>query len=74
MGCRDDVRNNDAALPDHSELYAACPSCGRALRLARAVPGTDGLVELHTFSCRECSLWVTEAADKGPSRDYSKHT
>ena len=60
--------------PDHSVLYAACPSCGRALSLARTVPGTDGLVELHTFSCRECSLWVTEAADKGPSRDYSKHT
>ena len=60
--------------PDQSVLYAACPSCGRALRLARTVPGTDGLVELQTFSCRECSLWVTEAANTGPSRDYSSPT
>ena len=34
----------------------ACPSCGRALRFVRTVPGTGGLAELQTFSCRECSL------------------
>jgi hypothetical protein len=45
-------------------LYPACPSCGRALRFARTVPGTDGLAELETFSCRECSLWITESADE----------
>jgi hypothetical protein len=39
-------------------LYPACPSC---------VPGTDGLAELQTFSCRECSLWITESADEHPS-------
>jgi hypothetical protein len=41
--------------------YPACPSCGRALRFARTVPGTNGLVELQTFACRECSLWITES-------------
>jgi hypothetical protein len=52
-------------------LYPACPSCGRALRFARTVPGTDGLAELHTLSCRECSLWITESADERPQS--SKH-
>jgi hypothetical protein len=45
-------------------LYPACPSCGRALRFARTVPGADG--ELQVFSCRECSLWITESADAHP--------
>jgi hypothetical protein len=49
---------------DHPVLHAACPSCGRALRLARIVQGTGGLAELQTFSCRECSLWITESADE----------
>ena len=51
----------DASLP-----YAACPSCGRALQFVRSVPRTDGLTELQTYSCRDCSLWVTEAADENP--------
>jgi hypothetical protein len=42
-----------------------CRSCGGVLRVARTVPGTNGFVELKTFSCRECSLWITESADKG---------
>jgi len=42
-----------------------CPSCGGALRVARTVPGTNGFVELKIFSCRECSLWITESADEG---------
>jgi hypothetical protein len=50
----------------------ACPSCGRALRFARTVPETDGLAELQTFNCRECSLWITESADQHPSRSKSK--
>ena len=41
-------------------LHPACPSCGGALRFARTVPGTQGLAELQTFSCRERSLWITE--------------
>jgi len=53
-------------------LYPACPSCGRALRFARTVPVTDGLAELQTFSCRECSLWITESADEHPSWHRSK--
>ena len=53
-------------------LYPACPSCGCALRFARTVPGTQGLAELQTFSCRECSLWITESADEHPSWSKSK--
>ena len=51
---------------DYPVLHAACPSCGRALRLARTVPGTQGLAEFQTFSCRECSLWIMESADEHP--------
>jgi hypothetical protein len=59
--------------PSHNYpmLHPACPSCGRALSLTRTVPGTDGFAELQTFSCRECSLWVTEAADENPSQNKS---
>ena len=53
-------------------LYPACPSCGRALRFARTVPGTQGLAELQTFSCRECSLWITKSADEYHSTNKSK--
>ena len=51
-------------------LYPACPSCGRALQFARTVRGTDGLADLQTFNCRECSLWITESADEHP--EWSK--
>ena len=53
-------------------LYPACPSCGGALRFARTVPETEGLAELQTFSCRECSLWITESADEHPRRTRPK--
>jgi hypothetical protein len=58
--------------PSHDipNLYPACPSCGRALTFARTVPETNGLAALQTFSCRECSLWITELADQHP--DWSK--
>ena len=48
---------------NHTLLQPACPSCGRMLGLTRTIPGTNGLPELRTYSCRECGLWVTEAAD-----------
>jgi hypothetical protein len=51
-------------------LCPVCPSCGRALRFVRTVPGAAGLAELQTFSCRECSLWITESTDKHP--EWSK--
>jgi hypothetical protein len=44
-------------------LQPACPSCGRMLCLTRTIPGTNDLAELRTYSCRECGVWVTEAAD-----------
>jgi hypothetical protein len=51
-------------IKDYFVSHTACPSCGGALQLARTVRGTDGLADLQTFSCRTCSLWVTEAADE----------
>jgi hypothetical protein len=51
-------------------LYPACPSCGRALIFARTIPAANGLAELQTLSCRECSLWITESADQHP--DWGK--
>jgi hypothetical protein len=49
---------------EYSGSHATCPSWGQALRLARIVRGTDGLVDLQTFACRACSLWVTETAEE----------
>jgi hypothetical protein len=48
---------------DHTLLQPACPSCGRMLCFTRTIPGTNGLAELRTYGCRECGVWVTEAAD-----------
>jgi len=53
-------------------LYPACPSCGRSLSFARTIPAANGLAELQTLSCRECSLWITESADQHP--EWSKPT
>jgi transcription elongation factor Elf1 len=44
--------------------YPTCPSCGRALNLARTIPAGNGLAELQTLNCRECSLWITESANQ----------
>jgi len=44
-------------------LQPACPSCGRMLCLTRTIARTNGLSELRTYGCRECGVWVTEAAD-----------
>ena len=41
----------------------ACPNCGRTMHMARVKPGTDGQPDLGTFSCGECGVWLTEAAD-----------
>ena len=48
-------------------VYPTCPSCGRALSLARTIPAANGLAELQTLSCRECSLWITESVDQHPN-------
>jgi hypothetical protein len=49
---------------DNQTLFQpACPSCGLMLCLTRTIPKTNGLAELRTYSCRECGVWVTEAAD-----------
>ena len=68
------MRATTTMLPSREipQLYPACPSCGSALRFVRSVPGTGGLAELQTFSCRDCSLWVTESADEHPSWNKSK--
>lgn len=52
------------AIGDDSILAPACPSCGRALRLSRIMPGTGGLADLRTYACRECGVWVTEADNR----------
>jgi ribosomal protein L37AE/L43A len=50
-------------VANQAVLQPACPSCGRMLRLSRTTPATSGLSDLRTYSCRECGVWITEAAD-----------
>jgi ribosomal protein L37AE/L43A len=57
------------AVGEETMLKPACPSCGRALRLSRITPGTDGLADLRTYACRECGVWVTEADSRAERRN-----
>jgi hypothetical protein len=57
------MREAMGQVSDHTPLQPACPSCGRMLCLTRTIPRTNGLSELRTYGCRECGVWVTEAAD-----------
>jgi transposase-like protein len=41
----------------------ACPNCGRSMHLVRIAPRPEGLSELRVFSCGECGVSLTEAAD-----------
>ena len=45
------------------QLQPACPSCGKALRLTRVMPRPDAL-DLRTYGCEQCGVWLTEAADR----------
>ena len=44
-------------------LQRSCPSCGKAMRLARTIPKLGGLPELHTFECRPCGVSETTEAE-----------
>ena len=57
------MSNSMQQFGNQALLQPACPSCGRMLCLTRTIPGTNGLSELRTYGCRECGVWVTEAAD-----------
>jgi hypothetical protein len=48
------------------QLQPACPSCGKALRLARVMPKTGG-TDQRTYGCQQCGVWLTEAADRAQS-------
>jgi len=41
----------------------ACPNCGRSMHLARIAPRPEGLSDVHIFSCGECGVSLSEAAD-----------
>jgi len=53
-------------------LQPACPGCGKALRLTRVTPKSDGRTELRTYGCRQCGVWLTEAAD-APIEGRGRH-
>jgi hypothetical protein len=40
-----------------------CANCGRPMYLARTTPRSEGLSDLRTYSCGECGVWTTKAAD-----------
>jgi len=50
------------------QLQPACPSCGKALRLTRVVPTLGGSTDLQTYGCKQCGVWLTEAADRRGER------
>jgi len=48
-----------------------CPSCGKPMRFARAIPRIGGLSELRTYDCRDCGVAVTEQEEPGLRRELS---
>ena len=53
----------------------SCPSCGKPMLLARIIPGIGGLPELRVYSCRQCGVSLTEAAEPGePALTYRHET
>lgn len=48
----------------------ACPSCGRAMHLARIAPRQQERAELRVYRCGECGVSLSEAADedRAPAR------
>jgi predicted RNA-binding Zn-ribbon protein involved in translation (DUF1610 family) len=61
LAIRDLVR---VVVSDRAMLQPACPSCGETLRLTRVTSRPDGRADLATYGCRQCGVWVTEAADE----------
>jgi ribosomal protein L37AE/L43A len=57
------IRELMQEVANQAVLQPTCPSCGRTLRLSRTTPRTSGLSDLRTYSCRECGVWITEAAE-----------
>ena len=57
------VQKSTRSGAERAILQPICPSCGALLRLARYTPGSGGLVALMTYACRDCGVWLTEAAD-----------
>jgi hypothetical protein len=58
LAIRDLVREVDG------QLQPACPSCGKPLRITRSMPRPGGRIDLRTYRCQQCGVWLTEAADE----------
>jgi hypothetical protein len=50
-------------VANQAVLQPACPSCGRMFASFADDSEASGLSDLRTYSCRECGVWITEAAD-----------
>jgi hypothetical protein len=48
---------------DESQNAPLCPSCGRPMRLKRAVPRLGALPELRTYDCAACGVTYTQAVE-----------
>jgi hypothetical protein len=48
---------------DHEHIKSdhICLSCGKAMRLARTIPGIGELPELRTYDCNACGVVFTES-------------
>jgi hypothetical protein len=54
----------DREHPDH-----ICLSCGKAMRLARTIPGIGELPELRTYDCKACGVVFTESVGRAEWRE-----
>jgi len=48
---------------EYGTVPRPCPSCGRAMHLARTTPQAGKVSDLSVFKCGECGVWLSEASD-----------
>ncbi len=56
----------DELTKSGSDVVAArplCMNCGRPMHVSRTAKGIGGQLDLRTYGCGECGVWVTEAAN-----------
>lgn len=44
-----------------------CPNCGEPMKLARVIPGADGLAPVNVFECARCGIYFSEAGHELPA-------
>lgn len=56
---------------EHIQSDRICPSCGKAIRLARTIPGIGKPPALRTYECKACAVVSTESVAGRVARELN---